>query len=109
MQEDNRQESENCVPKGSCRHDIAVVRPTQHRHVADHESNEKEYSEPNGRVGHGQAKGLRHSLRGQLNSADLRHTALEQQVSRVRAHYHGQDHDQGLKSQPLLAWHFGGS
>ena len=105
MKKDHGQESEKDVAKCTGRHHVAVIRPAQHRHIANHEAKQKEDAQPNNWVGNGEPKRMPEAAGGKLHGADRRHAAFQQQVTDVGAHNHRQDHDERLYPEPALASH----
>ena len=92
VKDDHRQHRLDGIAEGSRGHDVAVIGPTDCRHVGEREANEKENAEPNGPVMKGREKRLKEAQEGDGDFADLQHPALEHEIAGVGAHHHQQDH-----------------
>ena len=106
MQENHSEKCEQCITERTRGHDVAVIRPAQHGHVANHESEQKENAKPNDGVCHRKTKCMSEASASEFHGTNIRHAALQQQVTGIGAHNHRQDHDQRLNPKPALASHF---
>jgi hypothetical protein len=76
VEKNHGEKREQCVAESARGHDVAVVRPTEHGHVAGHEAEQKEDAQPDGAAGDGQGKSMAKPRGGNLNGANFRHAAL---------------------------------
>ena len=86
-------------------HNVAVVGPTHHGHVAGHEARQEYYAKPDRGIEHRESECLRQTLSRKFDGPEVSHAALEQEVAHVRAQNHDQDHEQGPDPNLVFATH----